>query len=261
MRVCVLGHSTSSGDWLNDRQLAFPWLIASELSAATDVDVEVLHVTFVPMGGRAAPYALAKVDECDPDMVIVPVASFVCSVGTVGERIRRRWGERTFRRFHRVERAFDGKTGNRPGARGGANRLARRITRRVLGTATFTSVDDTAMVYEELFRGLARREGLIVAALMEPSWPRWVDAENPGAVNAHHALRDRVKLTALQHRVVWAESDTVYDSDPERDKLYFADGVHKTEAGHRAYALALLPQLLAPDGPLGSRVKPSVPAV
>ena len=60
-------------------------------------------------------------------------------------------------------------------------------------------------------------------------------------------------------RVVWAESDSVYDADSERDKLYFADGVHKTAAGPPALRRALLPHFVAPDGPLGSRLKPSIP--
>ncbi|MEX0783293.1 MAG: hypothetical protein WD557_11630 [Dehalococcoidia bacterium] len=254
MRICVLGHSTSSGDWLPDRALAFPWLVAAELAAATAEPAEVFHYSFVPMGGRAVKYGLAKVEECDPDIVIVPVASFVCSIGTVGERVRRRWGERPFRAFHRAERTFDGRTANRPGARGRINRLGRRITRKLLGTVTFTTVDDSVDVYADLIRGLAQREGIVVAALMEPSWPGWVDGENRGATSAHHALRDGVKVVALQHHVLWAESDTVYDADPDREALYFADGVHKTIAGHRAYADALLPVLLAADGPLADRL-------
>jgi hypothetical protein len=254
MRICVLGHSTSSGDWLPDRALAYPWLIAATLADATGEEVSVSHYSFVPMGGRAVSYGMAKVDECDPDIVIVPVASFVSCVGTVGERVRRRWGERWFRAFHRAERTFDGRTANRPGARGRLNRVGRRITRKVLGTATFTTVEDSVQVYTDLFRGLARREGMTVAAIVEPSWPAWVDRENPGANPGHHDLRDRVRAVAVQHHVLWAEGDTTYDVHPDRDALYFADGVHKTIAGHHAYYEALIPVLLDTDGPLGGRL-------
>ena len=45
----------------------------------------------------------------------------------------------------------------------------------------------------------------------------------------------------------------------DRDALYFADGVHKTVAGHRAYADALLPVLLALDGPLAEEMRSATP--
>jgi lysophospholipase L1-like esterase len=259
MRIVVLGHSTSSGEWLADRAQAWPWLVAAELEARTGAPVEVVHHSFVPMGGRAVPYGLVKTAEAEPDVVLVPVATFVCCVGTVGERIRRRWGERAFRAYHRLERAFDLRTGNRPGARGRFNRLGRRVSRRLLGTATFTSVDDVVEVYRELLRGLAQREGLVVGALMEPSWPAWMDAENPGAKAMHARIREEVGAFARQQHVLWADSDDVYMKAADRGALYFADGVHKTVAGHRAYADALLPVLLALDGPLAEEIHAATP--
>jgi hypothetical protein len=61
--------------------------------------------------------------------------------------------------------------------------------------------------------------------------------------------------------VIWAEGDTTYDIHPNRDSLYFADGVHKTIPGHHAYYEALMPLLLAPDGPLGDRLTAASPSV
>lgn len=255
MRICVLGHSTSAGGGLPDRSLAWPWLAALELSQSLDEPVDVRHIMFVPMGARSVDYAVAKVDECDPDVVIVSLASYVCAIRTVAERVRQRYGERALRLYRRLEHRFEAGTGNRQGARGEVNRRGRWLARRLIGTAAFTSVDEVSGIFSEVLRTLSQREGLHVLALAEPQWPAWVDRQNRGANRIFTTLCQSVHAVVEAHHLLWADSEPGFAATPHRNALYQSDGVHKSIAGHRLQATDVVQALIGPQGPFAERVK------
>ncbi len=255
MRICVIGNSATAGVGLADQSLAWPWLAASQLSSAIGEPVEVSHVLFAPMGGRAAGFALSKVEESDPDVVVIAVGSYVCAIGTVGERVRRRFGERAYRAFRRTELWFESRTGNRRDAFGRTNRAGRWLARRVIGTATITTIDDVVDVFNELMRLLSQREGLQVVALAEPQWPKRIAKENPGAAEALDAVMTRVHTVVDARRFLWADSGPSYDAAPDREALYLPDGVHKTVEGLRIQAGLVVQALIAEGGPYADRVQ------
>ncbi|MBI5948175.1 MAG: hypothetical protein HY875_08560 [Chloroflexi bacterium] len=255
MRICVIGNSATAGVGLPDQSLAWPWLAASQLSAAIGEPVDVRHILFAPMGGRAAGFALSKVEETDPDIVVIAVGSYVCAIGTVAERVRQRFGERAYRAFRRTELWFESRTGNRRDTFGRLNRAGRWLSRRVIGTATITTIDDVVNVFSELLRLLAQREGLHVVALAEPQWPKRIARENPGSAEALDTVMKRVHVAVDRHRFLWADSGPSYDAAPDREALYLPDGVHKTVEGLRIQANLVVQALIGHGGPYADRVQ------
>lgn len=250
VRLLVIGHSTSAGGGLPSQSLAWPWLAAADLSLSLGEPVDVRNVIFVPMGTRAVGYAMAKVEEYDPDVVVVSLASYVCAIGTVGERVRRRYGERAHRLYRRFEARFEAATRDATGTPGRANRGARWLARHTIGTATYTSVEEVSSVFEELLSTLARREGMQVVALAEPQWPHWVVKRNRQAATIFSTLCARARAAVDAHHLIWADSDPRYSAAPDRDALYQADGVHKSIAGHVLQARDVVEALTGPGGPL-----------
>ncbi len=255
MRICVIGNSATAGLGLAEQSLAWPWLAASQLSASIDEPVDVRHVLFAPMGSRAAGFALSKVEESDPDVVVIAVGSYLCAIGTVGERVRRRFGGRAYGLFRRTELWFESRTGNRRDAFGRVNRAGRWLARRVIGTATITTIDDVVNVFSDLLRLLSQREGLHVVALAEPQWPKRTAKENPGAAEALVAVTKRVQTVVDARRFLWADSGPSYDAAPDREALYLPDGVHKTVEGLRIQAGLVVQSLIGECGPYADRVK------
>ncbi|MBA4181808.1 MAG: hypothetical protein C0506_14555 [Anaerolinea sp.] len=223
--------------------MAWPWLVAADLGSARGEPCEVHHVTMIPMGSRVVDYAISKVEASRPDLVLVPLGSYVAAIRTVGERVRRRYGERAHRIFRRLEVRFEARTGNRAGVPGSANRWGRRLLRRVIGTEAYTTLDEVAAVYEELLRRLSQHEGLPVLVLAEPRWPAWVDRENAGANTIFDELCRRTRLVADRRRMLWADCEPLFALAANRDALYLSDGVHKSAHGARLQAQAVLAAL------------------
>lgn len=264
MKLCVLGNSASAGNGLADQGQAWPWLVGRELETRLGEHVEVTHISVMASGPRAADYALGKMEAADPDMVVVVIGTYLCSIGTVSEAVRHRFGNRIHRWYLKAERRFDARTRTAPGLSGRANRAGRSLLRKVIGTRPYATVDDVSTVFGEILRRLAQREGTTVFAFAEPSWPMGTDAANPGAIRSWAEVTRRAREVAADHHLLWAETDPAYARVPDRDSLYQPDGVHKTVAGMRVQADALLEVLFDParelipekslPGALGERV-------
>ena len=125
------------------------------------------------MGAGAADYLLAKVEAAAPDIVVLPFGAYVCTVGTVAESVRARFGERPAHWFRETEGRIQAHTkeGN---ARRAMNLASRKAARRVLGARTLATVAQTASIYEEVLHRLARMSRYSGASLAR------VFASNPG---------------------------------------------------------------------------------
>lgn len=245
MRILILGHSTSAGEGLPGREYAWPWLNAAAFERETGEAVDVVHVNFVALGSRAVPFALGKVDEAAPDLVIFSMGSYLCAIETVGERVRKRFGARLHGWFRKAEHSLDTRTRTGGPAARRTNRIGRTIARRLIGTAGYTSVESICEVYEDLLHALARREGIHTLVFCEPGWPAQTVKENPRAQEKLEAIQRHIRPIVDRHHFLWADAEDTYSRVPDRSVYYFPDGVHKTVRGHEAQAAALLPVLLA----------------
>jgi hypothetical protein len=234
LRICVLGTSSSAGSGL-PREVAWPWLGAAELGLERAGLIEMEHVTLFPVGARAVSFAMAKVEELDPDLVVFAFGSYPCAIATVGQRIKRRYGERAFKAYHRLELKLAARPGNTVANPTRMNRWGRWLVRRVIGAETINSLDDVSGILSDALHQLSRREGTHVLVFSEPDWPKALERDSKDANNILRGLRDRMQAVAKEHRFPYVDCTARFDV-PDRDALYLSDAVHKSVAGHRIQA-------------------------
>lgn len=234
MRICVLGTSSSAGTGL-PREVAWPWLSARELAAERGAAIEMEHVTLFPAGPRAVPFAMSKVEELDPDLVVFAFGSYPCAIATVGQRIKRRYGQRAFNAYHRLELKLTARPGNTVANPTRMNRWGRWLVRRVIGAETINSLDDVSAILSDVLHQLSRREGTHVLVFSEPDWPKALERDSKDANNILRELRRRMQSVAKEHRFPYVDCTPRFDV-PDRDALYLSDAVHKSPAGHRIQA-------------------------
>ena len=230
----VAGHSDSGGRYLVDEAQSWTSCTRAWLEQATD-EPWVLHMQkFAAMGPAAADYLLGAVDRVQPDIVILPLGAYVCTVGVVSESVRVRFGERAHRLYLRTETEFQAKTSEGQ-VRRVANRAARRTVRTVLGTRTLATLQGTGDIYEEILHGLARVESLQVVAVADARFSEAVQAREPRLQRRFDALNARLRPVAEQHHFAWADLEAALREAPDRRVFHHDDGVHTTAAFHAVY--------------------------
>ncbi len=256
VRICVLGTSSSAGTGL-PREVAWPWLGASELAAKSAAPIEMEHVTLFPVGSRAVPLAMQRVEELDPDLVVFAFGSYPCAIATVGQRVRRRFGVRAFALYQRMETRMSKRPGNTVANPTRTNRWGRWLLRRVIGAETINSLDDVTKILSDVLRQLAHREGTHVLVFSEPDWPAALERDSKDANNILRELRRRMHAVAQEHRFPYVDCTERFNV-PDRDALYLSDAVHKSPAGHRIQADVFL-EAMALHFPLATRTAATAP--
>jgi len=252
VKLFIAGHSDSGDAYLPPGELPWGERTRAWLEAELEIPCELSGVRFAPMGTRAVDYLLGAVERASPDVVVIPFSAYVCTVATVGESVRARFGPRAQRVFRRAEVGFERRTRAAPGGKA-ANSFARRTARMVLGARTLVSVEETASIYEEVLHRLARAESLQVIAVADARFSRQTQERNPDLHERIERLYARIMPVAEQHHFVTADLEGALRRAPDRSVFYHPDGVHTTAAFHEVYfgvmreALApLLPRLLSP---------------
>jgi hypothetical protein len=96
MRMLVIGSSDTSdtsGASLQGPSQAWPRLVATELATAIGEPVDFTDVTVVPVGPKAVPRVENALHRTEPDLVVFGFGAFHFIIGTVGQRVHRRYGE------------------------------------------------------------------------------------------------------------------------------------------------------------------------
>ena len=190
-------------------------------------------------------YATHRIDESNPDLVIIPVSGFVCTVGVVALRVRQLFGKRPYRWVRMLEKRSARRTTAADRSRGRAYQWGRRLAHRTIGTATYASLDSCTAAFTGVFRHLAQLEQTAVLVIAEPPFAASVLEENPRAKGIEAKLQDRVRAAAEEHRFAWIDFARSFAG--REQYLYAADGVHTSAMGHQvkaeAVALALKPLL------------------
>ncbi len=233
-RLFLAGHSDSGSQYLPAGMLSWPVRTRDWLTAVTAEPWELVENRFTPLGDRAADYLMGKVELAKPDIVVLPLGAFVCTIGTVAESVRARFGERAARWFLQSESRFeewtlDGRL-RRP-----VNRRGRATARRILGTKTLATVEQTTAIFEEILHRLAQVESLQVVAIADARF----SAESQKREPALHDRIDRMHATLLpvvqQHHFLLADVEGALRQAPDRRDFYQDDGVHTTAAFHDVY--------------------------
>lgn len=246
MRVLVFGHSDTDGSMLADRAESLPRIIESELPELLGEPVEVTFRRIFPNRPAAALYVDRVLAEDEPQYVILALGSAAFALRTVALRLRhlgsrpQRWCDAVSRHSERHARRL-----GPPGV--AAYTVVQRGVRKIVGTETLYTPESTIEAYRAIFLRLAREEKTEVAIVGGSHYHSRhyrLDREFPFRIIG---VKEIVRQVALDHYFTWVDWEAVICAAGDPDEYYLPDGVHRSAAGHRVLADALLP-LMAESG-------------
>ncbi|MGE0600389.1 MAG: hypothetical protein AB7J35_14655 [Dehalococcoidia bacterium] len=247
MRMLVIGSSDTSGITLANPGDAWPNLVAAELSEVIGETVEVENLPLVPSGPKALPRVEKAIEKHDPDLVVFSFGAYHFVVATVGNRVRRRYGDRVYKFFRKLEVRFESKTENKRGGPARLNRTGRWLARHIIGAEPLSTREEVTSVELDIMRALSQRENLTVVILYAPPLGEALSRENHNA----NAILDehREEMNAHGRSFHFLIANCVPGFDAMRADLRHSDGVHKGPEGHRIQATSIMKALLDAPSP------------
>ncbi len=255
--MLVIGSSDTTGSSLGDPSQAWPQLVGRELGAVVDEPVDVVNLPVVPVGPKAVPRVQDALQKNPPDLVVFSFGAYHFIVATVGQRVRRRYGERAYRLFRKVEIRFERKTASAEGAPARMNHMGRWLARRIIGAEPLSTEEEVTGIQLEIMRQLAQREGLTVVVLYAPPLATSIDRENKNANKRLAEHREYMTGAGRDHHFLVADCVPGFEAANEQGPLRHSDGVHKSASGHRIQADAIMSVLLSPPSPFAPPVAAS----
>lgn len=245
MRIAVLGNSDTSGLFLALREKPWPSLLREQVGESLGEPLVVDSWRWVPARPDAVERALALVEDAQPDIAILPLASFWCAFGTVRARVDRRLGKRAGRLYGRAERAFTRRIERRRPPSATTSGFGRRFGRRFIGTETYMSLDQFIAVFSNLIRALSQQEELQVLVLGDHHFNirirDKIAAIEPAIARSKAAIQPLVAERELQ----WGDLEEAISAGGRREEMISWDGVHMTAEAHERVATALARTLTA----------------
>ena len=249
VRILVIGSSDTGGANLADPNDAYPQVVKNELAAAIGQECEVVNLPVVHVGPKAVPRVEAALEREQPDIVIFGYGAYSFIIATVSQRVRRRYGERTYQFFHKWEVRFEKKTGNPEGTPARTNHWGRWLTRRIIGAEAPATREEVVRIQTAIVNMLAQREGTTTVMLAAPDVPTALVKENPKANILLGEHRDYMTELARSHHFLIADCVQEFRDAPVRERLSTSDSIHKSAEGHRIQADAIMRVLLSPPSP------------
>ena len=253
MRVAVLGNSDTTGQKLQPGEKSWPVLIQERLSERVGERVTVDSWKFAAYRPGAIAFAMDLVDEAEPDVVIVTLASYWCAFSTVQAGVEQRFGAGAAELVRRAERRLA------PARSAGVKKVARKV----VGTGTLMTVEQFIDVYSSLIRELARRESIQVLVMEDHHFTPALRKRMPAIAKALPRIVDGIQPLVAERRMQWARVEDAISEGGRRDEMFMDDQVHMLQEAHQRMAMALtelvlplLPQRAA-AGSLASSAKPS----
>lgn len=239
LHILVFGQSNSAGAVLPGGALPWPQLLAAALPDALGRPAAVTFRTFYAHAAGSAAYLDRELAKYSPDLVILTMTPFAFLQPMVGPGVRKRYGERAYRLYQRLESRFDRVTRDRGEAAGSANRLARRITRAVLGAAPVADYETVRDATVAALRRVAREEDLRVLAFQ--GFVRVPE----GSARSRRAAASLLERFFVDMRAACGQAHCDYINLNEAhredlDRWYYPDRLHVTAEAHALTANAVL---------------------
>lgn len=248
MRLLVLGHSDSTGIQLPRGTPTWPEIVRDQVALETGRDVELESVRWAPYRPGALEYALEIADRVEPDLVVLPLASFWCAYSNVRTKVDKKFGPRT----QRVYRAAEGFVANHLEGRVIPKSASRRMARKVLGVAPLISVAQFIDIHSELIRQLASRENLQVLVLADHHFNEENRRIMPLIPRAIAEINAAIQPIVAERRLLWDDMEKALQVGGHREEIMMPDGVHMNAEGHKRIAAMV--------GPLAAEFARSLPA-
>lgn|GEM_PF-4366652 len=235
VRVLVLGNSDTRGEFAPGPT----WVqVARERLNTGEPGYEFVERGFGPLGDTAAAFAGRLVGQHEPDLVVVPLGTFLFTVGFTWPRVRRVFGQRVADAYRRAEEAFDTRTRPSGAPPGRTNTMARRAARRILGTRPIARRTDVEDAYGRVLQELARHENLDVLLVAYPPERgrlvkvRRIEEERAAFLQALGGLASRRHFRLLDSAPLFAGREAEAD-------MMTADGFHLEREGHAILGAAV----------------------
>ena len=249
LRILVIGSSDTGGATLGNPQDAYPWVIKREFAEALAHEVEVVNLPVVHVGPKAVPRVEAALERENPDIVIFGYGAYSFIIASVGQRIRRRYGERAYGWYRKWEERVQKRTGGEDSTPTRSGDLGRRIARKLIGAEALASREEVAGIQAEILSRLARREGTTVVMLAAPDVPYALVRYNPKANILLGQHREHMTAIARGHHFLIADCVQAFRDAPVREHLSTSDAIHKSAAGHRIQADCIMKVLREAPSP------------
>ena len=239
MKVLVLGNSDTAGAFHGGRL----WTDIVRDGLAEHRGLTAFEEMNLLVVSPRAPSAVeARVRHFQPDLVIMPIGSFVWSVTFVSMRVRKLMGRRVGGIYRRAESAFDARTRRKGTARDRANRVTRAVARRLIGAAPFATVEQTTQAIRNTLAVLARIEKTQVAVIgYPPESPEFL-------LGKLGRLREQfvadIERAARQHHFLWISGDRALEESGTTRPIRSPDGFHFNALGHQIHGDYVLRKLL-----------------
>ena len=241
MRVSVLGNSDTTGMFLGANARTWPSLLEERLPALVGEAVTVDNWRFAPYRGGSVAHAGALVEDAEPDLVVITLASYWCGFGTVHARVAQRFGGRAAKLFNRGERAYSQHVTGGVHAGKTDSPLGRRLARRVIGTQTLMSLPQFVEVYSSVLRDLALREQLQVLVLADHHYTPEIHRMLPRLQETITGIEAAIRPLVTERKFLWGDLEAAISEGGRRGEMILSDGIHMTEEAHERVAAALLP--------------------
>jgi lysophospholipase L1-like esterase len=209
-------------------------------------------MSFLVISRNAADRVEARVRTSAPDLVLMPVGSYLWTVGFVAKRVRRLAGDRIGSIYKRLEDRFDAGTRRRGAVPNGMNRGARTVARRVIGASPLATQQETTAAIRRVLDMLARVEATQVAVVAyPPESPRFLRGK---LRQRRESFLADVERATREHHFTWIKGDDALAEAGVQELITTPDGFHFNALGHRVhaeYALARLVAMLNASSALG----------
>lgn len=167
MRILVFGDSASTGKGISDANRRWPARLAEKIGDGLHGPIEIVEAPFFATQTTAPDYAARKVDQVNPDVVIIVVGGYGFRLKSVHAKVRRRYGARPARLVKWIEEKAEGRGGVAVAStpRRIAFERGRWLAHRVIGTAPLCTPEEALDIYQRTFALLARKESARVITM------------------------------------------------------------------------------------------------
>lgn len=242
VKLLILGASDSEGTLLANFADSWREQVRTRLPALIGEEVVVDHRRFYVHVAGAEEYVDRCLRDSKPDFVIMGCTGYAFSTSSVGNRLRRRFGQRFGTWCERRAAKFDRLTEREIGsARDRLNVAAHWVAGKAVGRDAVAEYPDVLAAYTRCIQRLAQQEELD-AIVMGTTYngPR-VQQRLPYI----HGLVDRfngeLRALAESHHFGWLDRQALISSLPMDTAR--PDQMHTGPEIHAAYAEALIPMM------------------